>query len=250
MKRFKSSTDKETIRKLRKFNGNTLTQMEFFSDEETEMGEEPEVKLVSSPADAARSMNNITPSASAKKMRKTQSEEKPCYTKKTTLSVLTDYTKRGKLTTIYGYEDHLHDEKYITLMHTYLVYKVNIMQEKIISAVTNMEEDGDGVWDAVFLDNARCFANQCLTAACVSIMGYKKIVIHSLANTAFNNVMNLEEFGNWGKCANGLVYQMCRSFIWKLTLEPVIHHKAFYLHVSFDNNTPYMLCLEDQFGDW
>ena len=50
MKRFKSSTDKETIRKLRKFNGNTLTQMEFFSDQESEKEDEPEAKVVSSPA--------------------------------------------------------------------------------------------------------------------------------------------------------------------------------------------------------
>ena len=77
----KRGKDKDLVKKMRRFNGNTLTQMDFFDDDEAEAGAkdgaevEVEVEVVSPSSSSAK---NVTPSSSGKKRKKV--EEEPPFT--------------------------------------------------------------------------------------------------------------------------------------------------------------------------
>ena len=79
-------------------------------------------------------------------------------------------------------------------------------------------------------------------------MAYDKIVIHALSGTAFNGILDLDDFAKWGKYVNAMAKQMCKTFKFSLTIVPCIH-EVFYFQISFDDNTPFAMFLENQFDE-
>ena len=95
----KRGKDKDIVKKLRRFNGNTLTQMDFF-------GTYDDDEVVARAEDG--SAKNVTPGGSGKKRKKVAEEppfDEPSYIEETLIGESEDVLKRGKLTTIHGYTD-------------------------------------------------------------------------------------------------------------------------------------------------
>ena len=176
--------------------------------------------------------------------------DEPSYIKETLIGESEDVLKRGKLTTIHGYTDLFFDKKYIRLMHTYLCHQLEMLETYILKAVRVMEDDGDGVWDKVFLGDARDFSSKTLRTARENIIQYQNCVIHSLSTDAVACVLNLQDFGRrWANCVTAIVYKFCRATKFRLTIEPILCHNAFYFRLAIDDRDPLQIFLENRFGD-
>ena len=109
-----------------------------------------------------------------------------------------------------------------------------------------MDEDGEEFWDPTFVQSVKDFCEGPLEDAWSNIFVYKNVVVHCLNYEVLMSILNLSQWDHWGKKVGSIVHRLRKSNKFEVVLEPLLRHKSFYLHISFDDEMPVSLFFEDR----